>query len=84
MLLYNTYSTFYSLKRKAKETHVELIQEIGLIYDSIYYCIEYFNKYQTDSYVDQYCQDPKPILDYYAELHEQISALPPILEFFSL
>lgn len=56
--------------------------EVGKIYDSIYFCIEYFNKSEIEKPIQSFYSDTKFMFDCYDEIHLQIQSLPPILEPF--
>ncbi len=56
--------------------------EVGKIYDSIYFCIEYFNKSEIEKPVQSIYFNTKFMFDCYDEIHLQIRSLPPILEPF--
>lgn len=56
--------------------------EVGKIYDSIYFCIEYFNKSEIEKPIQSFYSDTKFMFDCYDEIHSQIRSLPPILQPF--
>lgn len=56
--------------------------EIGKIYDTIYYCIEYFNKHEVETHILDYYPNAEFMFECFEELNEQIPHLPSILEPF--
>lgn len=53
--------------------------EAGMLYDTIYYGVVFFNRSEIEKYAQSNCKNPQKIIAYYDELQEKIPPLPAIL-----
>lgn len=53
--------------------------QIGKIYDTLFYCVKYFNEDSVQEMITNYFADPSFMEECYQEIKETIPILPPIL-----